>query len=122
MKKLLLTVSLIGLTSVLNAQWTSQATGFSDASRGLGEIRIVNANTVWGIAYDGSGLGTDIQEFTRTTDGGNSWTPGIIDVGNLTLKITNISPVSATTAWVGAFDDVAGLGGVFNCKFGKSLV
>ena len=118
MKKLLLTVSLIGLTSVLNAQWTSQATGFSDASRGLGEIRIVNANTVWGIAYDGSGLGTDIQEFTRTTDGGNSWTPGIIDVGNLTLKITNISPVSATTAWVGAFDDVAGLGGVFKTSDG----
>ena len=35
----------------------SQATGFADASRGLSEVRIVDANTVWGLAYDGSGGG-----------------------------------------------------------------
>ena len=53
MKKLLLTVSLIGLTSVLNAQWTSQATGFSDASRGLGEIKIVNEGDTKGLYVKG---------------------------------------------------------------------
>ena len=118
MKKLLLCFSLIALTSTINAQWTSQATGFSAASRGLTEIKIVDANTVWGIAYDGSGLGLDIQEFTVTTNGGDSWNPGIIDVGNTTLQITNISPVSGTTAWVGAFDSTNGLGGVFKTSDG----
>ncbi len=118
MKKLLLCFSLIALTSTINAQWTSQATGFSAASRGLSEIKIVDANTVWGIAYDGSGLGLDIQEFTVTTNGGDSWNPGIIDVGNTALQITNISPVSGTTAWVGAFDGTDGLGGVFKTSDG----
>jgi photosystem II stability/assembly factor-like uncharacterized protein len=118
MKKLLLCFSLIALTSTINAQWTSQATGFIDASRGLNEMKIVDANTVWGIAYDGSGLGLDIQEFTVTTNGGDSWNPGIIDVGNTALQITNISPVSGTTAWVGAFDSTDGLGGVFKTSDG----
>ena len=118
MKKLLLCFSLIALTSTINAQWTSQATGFSAASRGLSEIKIVDANTVWGIAYDGSGLGLDIQEFTVTTNGGASWNPGIINVGNTALQITNISPVSGTTAWVGAFDATDGLGGVFKTSDG----
>jgi hypothetical protein len=118
MKKLLLCFSLIALTSTINAQWTSQATGFSAASRGLSEIKIVDANTVWGIAYDGSGLGLDIQEFTVTTNGGDSWNPGIINVGNTALQITNISPVSGTTAWVGAFDATDGLGGVFKTSDG----
>jgi len=102
MKKLLLCFSLIALTSTINAQWTSQATGFSAASRGLNEIKIVDANTVWALAYDGSGLGANVQEFTRTTDGGSTWTAGTIDVGNTTLEINNISPVSATTAWSSA--------------------
>jgi len=118
MKKLLLCFSLIALTSTINAQWTSQATGFSAASRGLSEIKIVDANTVWGIAYDGSGLGLDIQEFTVTTNGGASWNPGIINVGNTALQITNVSPVSGTTAWVGAFDATDGLGGVFKTSDG----
>ena len=118
MKKLLLCFSLIALTSTINAQWTSQATGFSAASRGLSEMKIVDANTVWGIAYDGSGLGLEIQEFTVTTNGGDSWNPGIINVGNTALQITNISPVSGTTAWVGAFDATDGLGGVFKTSDG----
>ena len=93
MKKSLLFLSLIASLSI-NAQWTSQATGFTDAARGLGEIRIVDANTVWAVAYDGSGLGADIQEFTRTTNGGASWTTGLFDVADPNLRITNVSPVS----------------------------
>jgi photosystem II stability/assembly factor-like uncharacterized protein len=113
MKKLLLSLSLIASFTTINAQWTSQATGFTDPSRGLIEIKIVDANTVWAVAYDGSSLGLDIQEFTRTTNGGASWTTGLFDVGNPTLRITNISPVNGTTAWVGVFDETAGQGGVF---------
>ncbi|MCF6131480.1 T9SS type A sorting domain-containing protein [Flavobacterium wongokense] len=112
MKKSLLFLSLIASLS-MNAQWTAQATGFTDQFRGLSEIRIVDANTVWAVAYDGSGGGANVQEFTRTTDGGSSWTPGLIDAGNPDLRITNISPVSGDTAWVGAFDENDGLGGVF---------
>ncbi|HNP31922.1 MAG TPA: T9SS type A sorting domain-containing protein [Flavobacterium sp.] len=118
MKKLLLSFSLIALTSAANAQWTSQATGFLDASRGIGEIKIVDANTVWAVAYDGSGAGANVQDFTITTNGGTSWNAKTFDVGDTTLSITNISPVSATTAWVGAYDQTNGLGGVFKTTDG----
>jgi len=108
MKKLLLTFSLIGLTSIINAQWTSQGTGFSAASRGLSEVHIVDANTVWAMAYDGSGLGANVQEFTLTTNGGASWTSGTINVGNSVWELNNICPVSATTAWVSAINNITG--------------
>lgn len=118
MKKLLLSLSLIASFSTINAQWTSQETGFDTASRGLSEIKVVDANTVWAIAYDGLNTTANIQEFTRTTNGGTTWTAGTINVGNSLLKITNISPVSGTTAWVGAFDETDGLGGVYKTTDG----
>ncbi|MDI9256122.1 T9SS type A sorting domain-containing protein [Flavobacterium sedimenticola] len=113
MKKLLLSISFLSLGFAANAQsWTSQATGFNIASRGIEEINIVDANTVWGLAYDGSGAGATIQEFTLTTDGGATWTPGTINVGDPALGINNISPISATTAWVSAVNGTDGTGSV----------
>jgi len=108
MKKLLLSLSLIASFSTINAQWTSQATGFADASRGLSQVTALDANTVWALAYDGSGLGANVQEFTRTTNGGATWTAGTIDVGNTVWDVNNISPVSATTAWVSAINNITG--------------
>lgn len=118
MKKLLLSLSLMTSLTSLQAQWTAQATGFQNPSRGLSEIRIVDANTVWAVAYDGADLNNNIQEFTRTTNGGASWTAGTINVGNTTLRISNISPVDGNTAWVGAFDNTIGQGGVFKTTNG----
>lgn len=118
MKKLLLSLSFIALGSVANAQWTEQATGFSAPSRGLSEIRIVDANTVWAFAYDGSGAEANVQEFTRTTNGGATWIAGPIDVGNGDLKIANISPVDGMTAWASAFDDVDGFGWIYKTTDG----
>ncbi len=112
MKKLLLSLLFIGSVSVVNAQWTSQATGFATDSRGLAEIKIVDANTVWGLAYDGLAPTAEIQEFTRTANGGTNWTSGIIDVGDTSLNINNISPISATTAWVSAVNPTSGGGSV----------
>ncbi|WP_333877463.1 T9SS type A sorting domain-containing protein [Flavobacterium sp.] len=113
MKKLLLSISLLSLGMAANAQtWVSQATGFNNVSRGIEEINIVNANTVWALAFDGANVNNVIQEFTLTTDGGATWTPGTIDVGDPALGINNISPISATTAWVSAVNGTDGTGSV----------
>ena len=113
MKKLLLSLSFIAFSSLSFAQlWTSQATGFNDASRGLEEIQIVNANTVWALAYDGANTSNVIQEFTKTTDGGTTWVPGIIEVGNPALGINNICAINDTTAWVSAVNGTDGTGSV----------
>lgn len=113
MKKSLLFLSLIASISAANAQWTSQATGFSTASRGLSQVTALDANTVWALAYDGSGLGANVQEFTKTTDGGTTWTAGVVDMGDPVLEINNISPVNGTTAWVSALVPADGNGFVF---------
>lgn len=113
MKKLLLSFSLLmGFFS--NAQtWISQATGFDIASRGISEIHIVDANTVWALAFDGSGAAANVQEFTRTTDGGSTWTPGLIGMGDPNLEINSICAVDANTAWVSALIPADGNGQIF---------
>jgi hypothetical protein len=112
MKKLLLSLSFFSIGLVSYGQtWVSQATGFATANRGVSEIHPVDANTVWALGFDGAPItvahpaALNIQEFTLTTDGGGSWTAGTIDVGDTAFEINNISPVSATTAWVSAINN-----------------
>lgn len=113
MKKLLLSVVLLSGGAAFAQSWVEQNTGFFAESRGIGEIQIVDANTVWALAYDGSGANENVQEFTKTTDGGITWTPGTIDVGDPNLEINNIMPVSADVAFVSTVDPNAGLGAVY---------
>lgn len=110
MKKLLLSLLMIG-GAAHSQSWIEQATGFPDASRGINEIDIVDPNTVWAIAYDGSGAGAIVQEFTRTTDGGETWTPGLIEMNDPGLEINNLSAVSADVAFVSALDTEVGMFG-----------
>ena len=114
MKKILLSFSLLLAGYATNAQsWTEQASGFSDASRGISDISIVNATTVWGLAYDGSGAAAVVQEFTKTTDGGANWNPGLIDIGDPALAINNIIAIDADNAWVTALVPADGNGVTF---------
>lgn len=110
MKKLLLLLAFASSLGVNAQAWISQATGFTAPSRGIDEIQIVDANIVWAKAYDGSGGGAEVQEFTRTINGGTTWTPGIINVNDPALGINNIAPISATTAWVSAVNPTDGSG------------
>jgi photosystem II stability/assembly factor-like uncharacterized protein len=119
MKKTLLSITLFCFALISSAQsWVSQATGFTNPARDIQGIQIVDANTVWALAGDGSGVGTNVQEFTRTLDGGATWIPGTINLGDNTLKIGNLCAISATTAWVSAFDNTNGLGGVWKTTDG----
>jgi len=121
MKKILLTIlSVISLSA--NAQfWTEKATGFTTPARGLYSISIVDANVVWALGSDSTTDPVDvtIKEFTKSTDGGNTWTPGTIDLGVDTneLGTSSITAVSATTAWVSVYPGATQVGG-----FGKLLM
>jgi photosystem II stability/assembly factor-like uncharacterized protein len=100
-------------SSLYSQSWIGQSTGFTTASRGIRQIEIVNSNVVWALAYDGMDTTNNIQEFTRTTNGGTTWTPGIINVGNSTYNINSISAVSTTKAWVSALDTAVGMGVIY---------
>lgn len=111
MKKLLLfSISFFAI----NAQaqfWTEKATGFTTASRGINAISIADANNIWVVAYDGSGGGvTNVRDFSKSTDGGNTWTPGVVTglgIGTGT-SIGSISAVSGTTAWASSNPSTSG--------------
>lgn len=99
MKKLLILSLFVGLTTLAMGQWVQQATGFAAASRGINYVSPVNANVVWATAYDGSGGGAVIQEFTRTINGGSTWVPGVVN-NAAGLEIAMIYGVSADVAYV----------------------
>lgn len=98
MKKLLTLSFLLMFTAVVFGQWVQQATGFTAPSRGVNYVSVVDENVVWAQAYDGSGTAAVIQEFTRTTNGGTTWTPGVIN--NATgLEMAMIFALNADTAF-----------------------
>lgn len=117
MKKVLLSAMVLASTATFAQSWTEQSTGFSEPSRGISKMDVVNASTVWAIAYDGTAPTNDIQEFTRTTDGGNTWIPGTIDAAGQMI-ITNVSAIDGTTAYIGAVDRDFGMGGVYKTTDG----
>jgi photosystem II stability/assembly factor-like uncharacterized protein len=59
------------------AEWISQASGFT-ATRGLSYMSAADSNSVWGAGFDPANPTGACSDFTRTTDGGNTWTPGVI--------------------------------------------
>ncbi len=100
-------------------EWLPQNSGFSTANRGINYISIVDPNVVWATAYDGSGGGANVQQFTKTTNGGLTWTPGSINVQNTNLGISMIHAISSTTAWLAAYPTGAGqTGGIWKTTNG----
>lgn len=111
MKKQLLIISTLFMSFAAMAQWTPQATAYATPSRGVRNISAVDANTVWISAYDGSGGQATIQDFSKTTDGGATWTPGIVSAAPTTYNFSNLWAISATTAWACFYDGAANAGG-----------
>lgn len=102
MRKCLLTAVMLYMMVTANAQWQVQNAGFTNDTLGFYEMSLPDKNTAWAVCYDGKrGLlsGRSVLEFTRTTDGGNTWTAG--KVGNdRTLRFSNISAINGQEAWV----------------------
>lgn len=88
------------------ATWLAQNSGFAAASRGISYMHAPSATVAWGTAYDGSGTSAIINEFTRTTNGGESWSTGQV-LGGTTYGLGNICALDATTAYVAVYNGVA---------------
>ncbi|MCD6366004.1 MAG: S8 family serine peptidase, partial [Bacteroidales bacterium] len=105
----------IVVNPLVSGAWMPQATGFTTPSRGINYISIVDPDIVWANAYDGSGTGADIWEFTKTTDGGSTWTPGTYAAVPSNYVVSTISAISDQKAWIAMYDKNAssGYGGIF---------
>lgn len=81
------------------SEWTPEASGFTTESRGIKYMHAVNPDVVWATGYDGRSGSTVIQEFTKTSDGGSTWTKGTIN--NCSgLEPAMIFALSKDTAYV----------------------
>lgn len=123
MKKLLLfSLALAGFSA--QAQfWTSKATTFNAASRGVDDICIVSPTVIWAKAYDGSGGGDDyVRQYTKSTDGGETWTSGAIAGINLntTSAIADIAAISDQVAWIASWQGGTGVQGIWKTTNGGS--
>ena len=102
-------------------EWILQNTTFNDETRGINYISIVDESVVWGNAYDGSGSNQNIQEFTRTNNGGDTWSSSVIDISNVNLGISMIHAYDYNKAWLVAYPRAAGdTGGIFQTIDGGS--
>ena len=118
MKKYLLSAIASILMADASAQWQVQNAGFTNDTLGFYAMSLPNAHTVWAICYDGkpgTGLanGRFILDFTRTTNGGATWTPGKMGA-DYTLQFANISAVSESEAWVAMNKRNTGGGGLYH--------
>ena len=113
MKKLILFCAVALVTSFTNAQvsWTAQNSAFGNPSTGMNSIRIVDNTTAWALGYDASTTAANYQTFTKTSTSGATWSSGTINLGDTSLLISDISAVSATTAWTIATPTNGGSGG-----------
>ncbi len=89
--------------------WIVQNSGFG-TQRGISKINIVSPTIVWATAYDGAVPSRNTLEFTRTTDGGTSWTPGVFMTDTSTYMISSVAPIDGNTCFA-VFAPKAGTGG-----------
>lgn len=110
-KNLLFSIVAFAISISLNAQavWTQQNTAFTNLPTAIGvdQVSVVDANTVWVRGFNGSGAGSVLKVFSRTNNGGTTWT-----AGNFTQLAANEMPyvlgaVNYTTAFAVVMDTVS---------------
>jgi photosystem II stability/assembly factor-like uncharacterized protein len=106
-------------TILRNAEWVEQATGFPDASRGIDYVHCVDENIVWAVAYDGSSTSAPCQDFTKTIDGGTTWTPGLVS-GADGLRSAMIFALDVNHAWDPMWSASGGIPGIYYTSDGGS--
>jgi len=86
---------------------------FETANFRTNQLSIVNNNVVWVQGFDWNNQNAT-EKWSRSTDAGNTWTSGDIDLGNPLIKVSCIHAVSATTVYVSAYSATPGVyGGVW---------
>jgi photosystem II stability/assembly factor-like uncharacterized protein len=115
MKKIYMTLVAILATSVsmfAQSPWSMQNVGYNYNSSYPFDIDAVDSNIVWNCAGVGDGSGISTQEFSMTTDGGTTWTAGLV-TADTNFRFANITAVSGNTCYAAMYNNTLGGGGVF---------
>jgi photosystem II stability/assembly factor-like uncharacterized protein len=118
MKKIILLNFALLICVLSNAQWAVQGLGITQPSRGVSNIKIIDRNTAWVELAELTQAGNRLKQFSKTIDGGVTWKYGTINISRPTYIVSNLFPVSATTAWVTANDPAGNSGGIWKTTDG----
>ncbi len=89
------------------SEWVAQASGFVAPLRIVQNIHAVDSLVVWATAIDNNPVAnTSISEFTKTSDGGNIWTPGKV-FGGTGYGLGNICGLSKDIAYVSVYSSTS---------------
>lgn len=96
------------------SEWVTQTSGFPTTLRRIMSISAVDSTVAWASAWDGiGGWEVPCQDFTRTTDGGQTWVAGTIQ-NHEDLTIAMIEGWSAQKAYAAMYRRSPGiLQGIF---------
>jgi photosystem II stability/assembly factor-like uncharacterized protein len=104
---LMVTLMLLTNYQMMNAQqWVAQQSNINPNNY-IQFIDAVDTNVVWGLSSDRNSQLNPVQEFTRTVNGGQTWTAGTI-TNAAGLGPSCIMALNADTAWVAMFDPNGG--------------
>lgn len=107
MKKQLLSIFaaatvLTGMAQTPSPSWTiNQSGNYTPSVVATTMLYAVDANTVWGKGENAIDGGNN-ELFTKTTNGGTSWTSGNLPDTNIYIN-ANIEGIDGNTAWVSSF-------------------
>lgn len=103
----LLVASLVTLlTTNINAQtWSPKATNFATPT-GVNEIAIASDLVIWA-------FNKTTKVFSKSIDGGNTWTSGVLNVGGANTGVSGATATSALKAWVCTYDSNVNFMGIF---------
>lgn len=117
MKKHLLTIALAAATITASAQgWQDQNSNLPPVVSVI-SFSIVDANNVWAAGQDVSGNSAAVQAYTKTTNGGKTWTRGYV-TGAKGYSFSNIEGISADLAFAAMFRPGATGGAIFKTTNG----
>ncbi len=84
------------------SDWTTQSSGFQTTIRAISSMSAVDCDVAWAIAWNGiwvNNMFIPCQDYTRTIDGGTTWTSGAIpNTEGLTSSM--VFAISADNAYV----------------------
>ncbi len=109
MKKSLLFIAISFLSIGANAQivpspfWTNQSANYPNVSTGTQWFDAIDANNVWALGYNGTLPNANFNDYTRTNNGGTTYTAGLVYPDTLTYHPSSIEGIDPTTAWVTSY-------------------
>ncbi len=118
MKRNLLIVTALLLSSIVSKaqSWIVQNTNFPIEYTFVQEISAPAAGIAWATSQDVV-AGDNFIDFTRTIDGGNTWTVGTVGT-DTNFQFSNIRAVNGDTAWVAMQNASLGTGAIFKTTDG----